>query len=1175
MKVLIVKLEGDTPLKKNQLEGVVKIVYSDATVVKLERSISMDQDVDDVSEKKILASGGFDLIIHHSGGGNPEYKKFVSAYRRLARASGWVEPVIILFTGGTGIEDTAKLYAKDPMICVASQRDLDANLDRFLMALVPPARRKGKTLNAPCHVFVRTPRSTSHARPALSEWKMIAHDLMSTFEDYPAKRDEARALIGRWENSMRRVAPENKIHLRLLKMLVDLDPVEVDQTRLVSALNKLKVSVGLNPVARIEVPDVDQFPRHPPQNYETVLIANDTPNLPLVQLLKEDYKYHVLTQAPNLKTAKKLLAEKRPQVVIADYWFKSEREGLEFIREAKKAAWKPLVIANSYQDLPDDDLPRGVVNFSGDDAHIPSLIHGVIWNAAGGARRAGDESGAAKGIAEDEATCWKHLETCLSGLEFHFELWRKFLRTDLKYTLRELRRRRSRRRTRRPGGRDIYYFIEELIGVLEPFDKSRSLSYQTVDSLIEVIGILHRQMRGLLATTLVKDVRSLCHEIENRSTKNIRYLLSKLRNTIDCMALFPHLKATVGRIRAELDKCGEDFNLPRAGRLSRALNSALAKHLQPRPSQDQRGVTQLNKRINILVVEDDDDWREKFVLPVVDEVKEKLAASGYHIDRHGVDNKDCALSAAPIIEKTRKIVPQDDAAVTIAIVDLNIPKDKRDAARIRSSRTKSGARSSIPQKKHGEELIKELRSRNIPVIVLTRSASRQDRIKAERLGIANINYILKDYSNKGRLEAAILRNIEKPRAHVIKNYGLDEKHQFRVDGFEIPLTRKENKKFEAICELSTKVDSFTIRDLLDQQKSADREDTEQKYISSIRKKIQDTLNKEGAKATGSEEVIITYQYGEGTAKTRYGLDPAVEYIPYASNDDEGETTRIMLVEDDPIMQSYLYEKFTRELRDVEVERAADLETALSLARGFNPHIMSLDLRLPRRASSREADPHAGLDLFEEVRRFRNGVRAVISTTQHDDPVITDRVASHGLSGADFIPKLGEGWEDILVTRIERHRAELMGGRAAGTTTDFTPPAVEILPGTDLKAGHLSLLVNGVRYTNRLVNGSYIKQEEKVSRIMGLLLREADKTVTWEKIGKWIGEKLSNDTPSNANDKKNWTKRCRKMIKKWLKDPALNINGKNVTELILQRPKTGPGLKLNVRVIGPRPNTKPV
>jgi DNA-binding response OmpR family regulator len=1176
MKVLIVVKEKES-IRKDEFEKAVNRIFREPKVVKLNRGISLHQTVSDISEEEILDSGGFDLIIHHCGGGNQEYGKFIKAYRQLCHRETWAEPIIILFTGGTGIKKTAKIYAQDPLICVASQPELARNLDHFLKTLLAMGERGGRLDRAPCHALRRKKKAESGETRALEHWKQLAHDVAYTFDEYPRRRDESRALLQRWSRAMGRSGPSQRVHLQLLQMLVNTDPSEVSRDQLVIVLDKLKISLGIklsDGTLEFGTGDTDaaSFPQRPPDSVSKVLVANDTPGLPLVSLLRTDFGYRVLTQARTLKTALHLLKVEKPNVVIADFRFPTESEGREFIREAKKADWEPIVIANSYGDLQDDDLPDGVVNYSGNDAHNPKRIHDAIWRAASRTQGGGEQTKEAVNSTDLEYTGKRKLEEYLDGINFYISRWSKFREEVVVYALRELRHRLRPKLTTEESS-----LIRQLIEAFEPFEHEKIFSYQTVDSLIEITGLIHKKIDSLPYTALSQDLRGICHDVESRSLKGVIYILSRLQKMLNSPGIISGREAVIGRLQTALDDCRKDFLLPQAERLSLSLRDSLATFpsIPADGTPDSRSET--NKRFLILVAEDDEDWRNRFIVPIIEEVKGKLAESGHRIDYKTFDNKESALGAAPTLNKTRKIAPsRNGEATVIAVVDLYLPKDDIEVAKIKNSKKRAAARQSIiPRKKNGEELVRELRNRGLSVIVLSSSASRVDRLEFERLGVANIDYILKNFEQKDRFKAALIRNIDKPAAHVIENLGDHEKTQFRIDGIEIPLTRSENNTFEAVCELGSRGGSYSARDIIEHQGKDGREDTEQKCISTIRKKIQNTLVARGGKTIGKEEIIVTHQQAGVGKKARYGLGPAVNYIPYdrALEDAqplEMEACRILVVEDDIETQTFICERLSKELGNVEIKPAANFEEALAAARDFRPDIVSLDLKIPADGSGKGATLDLGLDLLAEIRHFRNGIRAVIPTSAYRNKVLIDRAADLGVSSADIVPKITRGdWWSLLVDRVEKHRRELQNGGAAGIVTDFIRPVVEILPGCDLEAGRLILSVDGVPYANRIAKQKNGNQKgDIVPRIIGLLLLKAGRTVTWEEIGEWVGEDLSNDPRENVDDKRNWTKRCRhSVVKKWLKDPDQIINGEKVSELILRRPRTRSGLMLDVRVMG--------
>lgn len=148
MEVLITIFQS--PERRKQLKQIICAAISQASVTELDRGWSM---TNRSLHQKVQQGSGFDLIIYHCGGTNPEYNRFVSDYRSLRQAQNWVDPTIILFSGDPDAVTSAEsTYGNDPLVCAVSQEALEANLKDFLVVWIQTIFA-GQTTNPPCHIL--------------------------------------------------------------------------------------------------------------------------------------------------------------------------------------------------------------------------------------------------------------------------------------------------------------------------------------------------------------------------------------------------------------------------------------------------------------------------------------------------------------------------------------------------------------------------------------------------------------------------------------------------------------------------------------------------------------------------------------------------------------------------------------------------------------------------------------------------------------------------------------------------------------------------------------------------------------------------------------------------------------------------------------------------------------
>ena len=124
---------------------------------------------------------------------------------------------------------------------------------------------------------------------------------------------------------------------------------------------------------------------------------------------------------------------------------------------------------------------------------------------------------------------------------------------------------------------------------------------------------------------------------------------------------------------------------------------------------------------------------------------------------------------------------------------------------------------------------------------------------------------------------------------------------------------------------------------------------------------------------------------------------------------QGVTRKILLVDDEPSLQKMLTHALEREGFQVQV--AGDGEAALEVFKTFEPHLIVLDIMLPK------------LDGTEVIRRIRaQSDVPVIMLTARDDEI--DRVVGLELGADDYVTKPFAVRE--LVARVQGDHAQGRG-----------------------------------------------------------------------------------------------------------------------------------------------------
>jgi hypothetical protein len=112
--------------------GRLAAAAQDAEVTKLDRGISLGSSR---LVEEVKGSEGYDLIVHHCGATNGEYRSFVRAYRDLAEAMAWPSPKIVLFSGSpASVREAERAFANDLLVCPVAQEAVEENLRIFIEA---------------------------------------------------------------------------------------------------------------------------------------------------------------------------------------------------------------------------------------------------------------------------------------------------------------------------------------------------------------------------------------------------------------------------------------------------------------------------------------------------------------------------------------------------------------------------------------------------------------------------------------------------------------------------------------------------------------------------------------------------------------------------------------------------------------------------------------------------------------------------------------------------------------------------------------------------------------------------------------------------------------------------------------------------------------------------------
>lgn len=1003
----------------------------------------------------------------------------------------------------------------------------------------------------------------------LSEkWEDFHHDFRRAVNNYLKNYKKVCELLERWSPVIRRFFPEQMENLKKLQTLSDLAPAEEQVDELRKVFNKLITGLKLSPRLPSKTTAVDsRFKKvKPPKYYSKILVANDDPDLPIVNSLKTYYGYDVLEQATNATKARRLFLEEKPQVVLADFYFKTPEEGLEFITFAadKKHKWSPLVLVNSYRDLSRFKLPEGVIDCSGEDSHTPRYIHYRIWDAAN------EDAFSDDGMEDEERidlppgilpveydSALTILSELIPALSLYITRWKKFRTEALlnavtwlggKWKVAAVRERKV---------------IDQLLKILQPYKDDTDFSYLTINNLINLVSVIHEEISDLPDSEFSLNLRSVCHTIFSHSLADVERVVTESIAISERLNEVPtHQKQTDKILKLCQTFHQNRFNLVDAEKLLKNLKELVLT--LPKPAQG-NDISEIKSKttIRLLVVEDDPVWEREFIFPVIEEAKRELQKLGIAITVESYNNTEDARNAVPKKENTRGIIARETLPVkTIAIVDLYLPATRREAEQLRKNKT-NPARDTNPLKQNGLDLIKDLRSPargDVRVIVLSTSGTNPDRLSIQRLGVSKNDHIIKGFKNKKTLIEALTRNITKVDKHRIEQLEEKGRPKFRIDGVSIELDNAAAEILETMLSLKSRV-NITAADILSRLSKQITENSIKKSIYTIRKKIQQGFALQGMQI-GDEDIIRTIPNFNGR-KSAYMLT-AESFIGSVNDeyifDADGKLIpprpcRVLIVENEPDILEILKARILT-IEGVVVKEATNKEAAIQISRDFLPDIITLDLDIPRTISDFETNPSlsdkfAGLEAFEQIKGFHNSLKGILISTHVNDRMLRDRAAQAGISNENVVAKLSRDWLGSLLQKIKQLKNETIMGTKESFSHDVPPPVVKILDGCNFEEGILRLKVNDELFESR---------RSVRSKILALLLRSANKPVSYKKIEKHLGL-----TKVTINNRKTWASRLRTdILEKWLK---LDESEQPGAEWILENSLSN-GLILNVHIINP-------
>lgn len=273
-------------------------------------------------------------------------------------------------------------------------------------------------------------------------------------------------------------------------------------------------------------------------------------------------------------------------------------------------------------------------------------------------------------------------------------------------------------------------------------------------------------------------------------------LRERIQQVIRELSEQPQYGQTSAEVRSALEAC-QDVSLGTMEGLAGALESAHALVGSAPRTVVGRGELVHTNRFKIVVIEDEETWRE-FALAAVAAVRNELGG-GYEVEEAWFDNAAdarealCAQMSPKPWERQGTVRPVQ----TIAIVDMGLPADREHLRAIEEYR-------SAPSRDNGHNLLRDLRSyrTNIPCIVFTVGPQLlADQLRACAQGVDDVDYILKSTNKLQALTGALLGLCAQAQAHRIE-LRKEPDYAALVDGVPVEFPDAAFHAFYALCRLS-------------------------------------------------------------------------------------------------------------------------------------------------------------------------------------------------------------------------------------------------------------------------------------------------------------------------------------------------------------------------------------
>jgi DNA-binding response OmpR family regulator len=408
----------------------------------------------------------------------------------------------------------------------------------------------------------------------------------------------------------------------------------------------------------------------------------------------------------------------------------------------------------------------------------------------------------------------------------------------------------------------------------------------------------------------------------------------------------------------------------------------------------------------VIIVEDDEVWREKMILPLL---------------RREFPNLN--LLMAKDYPEARRLIEASNQP-SIVLVDIGLPPAIEDYLGLKLLEEFAAAR---PQDRY---------------IVLTAAEDYLNFVRhASLTGVNSHDYILKhpDYWEAEittRINAALQPRSKRHRIEVYAYTG----RWISIDGVEIELERKPFRLFNFLAHNSQQ--KWTAEEIIDEVTDAIYEEFEifenpgegtpqliVSYVHDIRQAIEEAF-KAVQQPIDRYEVINT---DSDTEETRYYLTSRpIIYETFEEIPQTPPRLPVLVVEDDPQYAQAIVNALT--VKGLPCETAGSVTEAKQKIDALTPQVVTLDLMLPR-VQGEPAEEPLGMEVLTYLKQRVSESKAAVLTSIEWQDAVKLKILQTGIHILNYLSKTWDGAIDRLVKLVWRLVVELEHSLTFATTEE--------------------------------------------------------------------------------------------------------------------------------------------